>query len=199
MRKKISEMTAEDKAEFFKRTKEEENMYKRKWKYRVRTLSDGTRKYYVLTDGVFTEVPKAVFKLLDSSDAREDYEKKRSIERRDTYLEFIRSKAGPDITAAMSAEESAEDAALRREGLRMRDRVMRMLPDMVRRLPRAERDAVICIYLKGMSLRAYAEKEGISLRQAVRRRNSGLGILGEDICEALERIVDGEDLYLDAL
>ena len=81
----------------------------------------------------------------------------------------------------------------------MRNSVMRMLPGMVRRLPSAERDAIICIYLKGMSLRAYAEKEGISLRQAVRRRNSGLGILGEDIYEALERIVDGEDLYLDAL
>ena len=174
-------------------------MYKRKWKYRVRTQPDGTKKFYVLTDGVFTEVPKAVFKLLDSSDAREAYEKKRSIERRDTYLEFIRSKAGPDITAALSAEESAEDAAMRREGLRMRDRVMRMLPGMVRRLPRSERDAIICIYLKGMALRAYAEKEGISLRQAVRRRNSGLGILGEYICEALERTVDGEDLYLDAL
>ena len=96
-------------------------MYKRKWKYRVKTQPDGTKKFYVLADGVFTEVPKEVFKLLDSSDAREDYETKRSIERRDTYLEFIRSKAGPDITAALSAEESAEDAALRREGLRMRD------------------------------------------------------------------------------
>ena len=170
-------------------------MYKRKWKYRVRTQPDGTKKFYVLTDGVFTEVSRDVFKFLDSSDAREDYETKRSIEKRDTYLEFIRSKAGPDITANLSAEESAEDTVLRREALKTQKRIMRLLPDMIVKLPEDERDAIISIYKEGMSLRALADKNGVTIRQAVRRRDSGLKMLKDCISEELGRPVKGENLF----
>ncbi len=172
---------------------------KRLNKYRIKTSKGGEKHYYVKADGRWIEVDKAVYRLLDSTERRQQYLDNKRIIKKDISLDYLNQlleHEGTNKTAMLIANaHTPETILLAKESNRMFKEMLDYLPGCIKTLSEQDKALIEVLFFSDISESEYARILGVARKSLYTRKKRILAILRKALVERIGYLADGGDLY----
>ncbi|MDO4563434.1 MAG: hypothetical protein Q4C12_06320 [Clostridia bacterium] len=167
--------------------------------YKIMYSSDGQKHYYAKASEEWIEVSEAVFRLLDSTERRQQYLDSKHIRNHDVSIELLDSLLKNDSNYKLALQiadlDTPEKRLLEKETELLRLLLIRILPLCIDKLPDQDKALIKALFYSGVPVGKYAEKMGIDRKGVFTRKKRILNKLRNDLIAQLGYFVDGGDLY----